>query len=403
VLDFSIGDPLLDGFTGIALGSPLASGAAPGEALAAIRTIMPGDDAAWHQAWSAMADRLAGEAQASASRGHKVSAREAYLRAGTYYGIAYRPLFGVPVDPLLKESFGRQMSALASAASLFDPPFEPLAIPYEETNLPGHFVPAACGGRKPLLIATNGYDATIHDMCVYIALAARARGYHSLIFDGPGQGAILIEHNVTMRPDWERVVTPVVDYALTRSDVDPDRIALMGWSLGGYLAPRAASGEHRLAALIADPGVFSPFNMMKQMMGQFGVPQTAIEALPEADDTVLAAMSQAVNADRQLRWSVMQRGFWVMGARSLAEFIRNLAGYTLAGRAGEIRCPTLLTAAENDPVSNTAKQLYDALDCKKTLMTFTAAEGAGDHCEGLNRPLFHQRAFDWLDDLFGAR
>lgn len=57
-----------------------------------------------------------------------------------------------------------------------------------------------------------------------------------------------------MRPDWEHVVTPVVDYARSRSEVDPDQIALIGWSFGGYLAPRAASGEHRLAACIADPG-----------------------------------------------------------------------------------------------------------------------------------------------------
>ena len=63
---------------------------------------------------------------------------------------------------------------------------------------------------------------------------------------------------VKVRPDWEKVVTPVVDYLLTRRDVDSARIALYGGSFGGYLAPRAAAFEHRLAACIADAALFDP-------------------------------------------------------------------------------------------------------------------------------------------------
>jgi alpha-beta hydrolase superfamily lysophospholipase len=84
------------------------------------------------------------------------------------------------------------------------------------------------------------------------AAAAQRRGYHVLTFDGPGQGRALIEDNVPMRPDWETVVRAVVDFAMTLPGIDPARIALAGWSFGGYLAPRAASGESRIAALIAD-------------------------------------------------------------------------------------------------------------------------------------------------------
>jgi len=35
----------------------------------------------------------------------------------------------------------------------------------------------------------------------------------------------------------------------------------------------------------------------------------------------------------------------------------------------------------------------------KTFTTFTAAEGAGEHCHVGARTLFHQRAFDWLDQV----
>ena len=85
-------------------------------------------------------------------------------------------------------------------------------------------------------------------------VAASRRGYHVLMFDGPGQGEMMYVQLVTMRGDWEAVVTKVVDFALALPNVDPRKIALSGWSTGGYLAPRGASGEPRLAALIADPG-----------------------------------------------------------------------------------------------------------------------------------------------------
>ena len=92
-------------------------------------------------------------------------------------------------------------------------------------------------------------------MYAFGGAAALERGYHALIFEGPGQGSMLFERQIPFRPDWENVITPVVDYLRSRPDVDPARIALTGWSLGGELAIRAAAFEHRLAAVVADPGI----------------------------------------------------------------------------------------------------------------------------------------------------
>src|SRR5207244_8166907 len=89
-----------------------------------------------------------------------------------------------------------------------------------------------------------------------IAAAALRRGYNVLAFDGPGQGAALREQKLVMRPDWEAVITPVVDYALTCGEIAPDKIVLFGYSLGGFLVARAAAFEHRVAALILDDGIY---------------------------------------------------------------------------------------------------------------------------------------------------
>jgi len=388
-----------------ALGLAPSGGADGGEVQAMAAATAPGDDTLFYDAWTAMASRLAAQGDEAAAAGHRRSAREAYQHAATYFGLAYRPLFGVPADPRLIDAFHRSMDSFAKAAALFDPPMQLLEIPYDGTTIPGYFLPAegSAGRQGPLVIATNGYDATIVDSFFAMAVAASRHGYHCLVFDGPGQGRALIDQELPLRPDWEHVVTQVVDFVLARADVDPDRIALSGWSLGGYLAPRGASGEHRLAACIADPGVFGMAEGMRALAGRFGLSKEVVNRLPDVDPSVLQPMSQVIEGDRGLRWRIVQRGYMVHGVDSLSDYLRAAMEFTLEGRVQDIRCPTLLTMAENDVNSVGAPAFYDALVCPKQLLRFTAGEGAGDHCEMLNRTLVNRRIYDWLDDTLSAR
>jgi alpha-beta hydrolase superfamily lysophospholipase len=378
-------------------------GADFGEVAAVGRAVGNGDDSAFYNAWVEAADRLAGEAQRLADRGRTASARDLFLRASCFYGVSYRPLFGRPVDPRLVAAFHKQMDVFNKGLALRDPPAAPLRIPFERTSLPAYFIPAVGyeAAVRPLLICTNGYDATIADMFFASAVAATARGYHCLIFDGSGQGEMLIEHGMTLRPDWETVIKAVVDFALTLSLVDPARIALSGWSLGGYLAPRAASGEHRLAACIADPGLWSMTSGLRAFCERLGLPAEAAANPADIEQALLDKMWQAISGDRKLRWTIVQRGFWVNGAKDLREFLRCITSFTLDGRAELIRCPTLITQAEDDPLAASAQDIFDALRCPKALVRFSSAEGAGTHCEMMNRSAVNRRVADWLDDVFG--
>ena len=139
-----------------------------------------------------------------------------------------------------------------------------------------------------------------------------------------------------------------------------------------------------------------------------GLPRLAIKlgAAPEAaanlgdlDQKVLDRMWQVVDGDRKMRWSIVQRGFWVHGVDNLRDFLASAEPFTMDGRAELIRCPTLLTAAENDPLAAGAQAFFDALRCPKDLIRFTAAEGAGDHCEMSNRSLLNRSVLDWLDTV----
>jgi alpha-beta hydrolase superfamily lysophospholipase len=395
-------DPLFEEFTStLALGLASHGGAELGEVQATCARIVDGDDDSWFAAWQAMADRLVRAGDACAAGGHRVSARESYLRASVYYALAYHPLFGAPPDPRLLHAFGSQRAAFDKAAALLEPAGEALEIAFEGAGLPGYLF-RADGERRPLLIATNGYDATIYEMFLGQAVPALRRGYHCLVFDGPGQGAVLFEQGVPIRADWEVVLSAVVDTIVEHEEIDADRIALTGWSLGGHLALRAASGEPRLAACIADPALFSIGAGAIGRLRAAGISPSVIERYPNIDDATLAPIVEAIHGDRAQRWAIEQRGFWVHGVSTLGEYLKATVPFSLEGRLDAISCPTALTAAEADPLARSAEQVYEGLTCPKTLLRFTAAEGAGDHCEMRNRSLLDQRVFDWLDDILSA-
>jgi hypothetical protein len=140
--------------------------------------------------------------------------------------------------------------------------------------------------------------------------------------------------------------------------------------------------------------------MMKEMAVAVGVPRGVADEFPDVGSDDLRPMYDAVEASPELTWILQRRNLWVHGVDSILDYLRALPEYTLEDRAEHIECPTLITEAENDPLSAAAEELYDALDCPKELQQFTAAEGTGDHCEMRGRTLYHQRTFDWLDGVF---
>jgi hypothetical protein len=231
-------DPMYEAFSQRALFQATYGGADFGECTTTIERISDGGLDQWYREWKATAERVAEIGDDSAAAGHAVSAREAYIRASTYYHTAYFPLFGKPVDPRLIEAFERETESFRKAAALFSPPIEVLEIPFEDGSLPAYLVKVDDSGTpRPTIVQTNGYDGNIQEMYLSHAPAAIRRGYTYLGFDGPGQGRNLIRDGMPLRPDWENVVRPVIDFALERPEIDPERIVLVGWSFGGFLAP----------------------------------------------------------------------------------------------------------------------------------------------------------------------
>lgn len=378
-----------------AAGYANAGGADLGEVLVTARAIPEGDETAWHREWKATAERVEALGRQSQTDGHPVSAREALLRASNYYRTAEFYRRDDPAnDAEAKDLFDRSRTTFLDAMALYDFGFESVAIPYEGTTLPGYLYTVDDAAR-PTVIFNGGYDSTLEESYVALAAAALARGYHLLAFDGPGQGAALREQGLTFRPDWEAVVTPVVDFALTRPEIAPEALGLFGYSLGGYLAARAVTAEHRFAAVILNDGVYDFHSALVNMLPPF-----VTAWIDEGrDEEAAAVMGLLMAVNTQARWAV-RNGLWAMGVGSPADLARAFRTYTLAGIADRITTPTLVLEAENDQFfSGEAPRAAAAMvNAKTTLVTLREADGAGEHCHMGATSRAGQVMFDWLDE-----
>jgi len=388
-----------DGFdfeTRVALGHATYGAADAGEVLATIAGIEDGNAESWIAAWCALGDRLAAAAAASEAAGRRVSAASAWIRAAVAYGTTLNTLAGSEGTEALLPVFRQHRKAWSHYCELQQPAWQLVSIPYETTTLPGWFAaPDDSGKRRPTLILNNGSDGPVSSMLIFGGAGALARGYNVLFFDGPGQQSQLFEHGRFFRPDWEAVITPVVDFLVARSDVDPAAIALYGVSQGGYWVPRAVAYEHRIAAAIADTGVVDVSQSWLRHL-----PPEMVELIHRGDKERFNAMiAEGVTTDPKAiaQWNFRARPYGQPDPYStFAAMIR----YRLTpADAARIKAPLLVTDPEGEQFwPGQAEQLAAMTPTVSTLLRFTAAEGANFHCEPMARRLVDQRMFDWLDE-----
>src|ERR671910_343096 len=381
------------------IGETYYKGADIGECLSTAYRIKEGDFESWHIEWLKTAKRINKYADECLVAGHTISAREAYLRASNYYRVSGFLLIDAD-GPRIQTTWESSKKCFSNAAKLFSPSFEAIEIPYEGTTLPRYFYHVKDNSNttpRPTLIVHGGFDSTLEELYTSAAAPALERGYNCLTFEGPGQGGVIRKQKIPFRYDWEKVVSPVVDYALSRpQDVDPKHIALMGISMGGYLAARTAAFEHRIAACVLYNGVFDGYDALASSL-----PKSLLTAIEIGNrEIVNTVIDILMDSDTNIQFN-MKHGMWTTGVNSPFELIMNSKYYTLKNIAHNIRCPTLVLEAEkDDSFPGQPKKVYDALACPKKYILFTSEEGAEEHCQCGAPALSNQRIFDWLDETF---
>ena len=206
----------------------------------------------WCSAWSArgaLHEELGRQALAD---GYGISAAGHLTRAALCYH--FGKFMFVHDQAQMRAAHLKTVECRNLALPHLDPPGERVAIPYQGTTLYGILRKPAGVAKPPVVVLCVGLDSTKEEMDVYENILL-ARGMATLPFDGPGQGEA--EYALPIRGDYEVPVTAVVDWIGARGDLDAGRVGILGVSLGGYYAARAAAFEKRLKACVSLSGPYS--------------------------------------------------------------------------------------------------------------------------------------------------
>ena len=227
-------------------------GAEESECFLALERIKNKNDRSWIREWAALAEKVSQLAEKAMQAGQTVTARQAYMRACTYYQVAMFSLS--PADKRLFEYLTASRELFHRAAKLFTPQIEAVDIPFGNYRLPAYFVSGGTS-KQPTLIVINGGDSSNEEMFHWIGMAAAERNWNCLLFEGPGQwSALQLNPGMVLRIEYEEPVKAVIDYLVQRNDVDPQKIALYGLSMSSLLAARVAAFEKRICACVLNGG-----------------------------------------------------------------------------------------------------------------------------------------------------
>jgi pimeloyl-ACP methyl ester carboxylesterase len=274
---------------------------------------------------------------------------------------------------------------------------EVIEVPFEGKGLPGYFMTPAQGapdGRTVLIL--TGFDGTGEELYLQTARAGLERGFNMLVAEGPGQvGCLRLHPELTFRPDYEKPIGAMIDYALARREVAPERFALYGISFGGYFVIRAGMHDRRIRALIVN----SPILDLHAYMVAFVGPEFMHDPPPIKLEEVDAIPDAEFPPAMKLAFKSACRRF---GVDSLAGWVRRLEDFTAGASLARITCPTLAMAGEGEGAETAAQfeRYCRGVAGAVTRRMFAAEEGADMHCQVGNLSLSNAVVYDWLSEVF---
>lgn len=346
----------------------LAGGSEFNECYRAIRRITSGNLDQWFGSWGLAATDAEEAAERAKRSGHVATARKAYLRAANYHRMS--GFFLRASDARGLQAYTAFVRDFQVAASFFDPPLERVEVPFEGGTLSGYFYAKDEGTPRPTLVYVGGADSTSEELYFLGVQDALERGLNCITVDCPGQGSTIWLKKLPIRPDYEKPVASVIDYLATRREVDPDRIGILGRSLGGYHVLRAAAYDPRIKRCAVWGAVYD----------------------------ILSDISSHNPKGRP-------RYVWLTGSATWEEASEKLKAFTLEGVIPKIRCPLLIVHGEADFLVSVdaATRVFEHATCEKTLRLFATGEAGEHHCQHDNPTATFPMIFDWIADGLRAR
>lgn len=391
----------------VALGTAPYRGSDIAEVLKAASVIVPGDYESFSSAFCALADQTKSAAEDPYNARNPVNVRDTYFAASTYYRNADFYLHGNWSDPRINDYWDKSLDCFEKANAALRIPGVSMQFPAsggENFTIEARYfavdkpVTGKAPVKRPTIILCNGYDGSQEDMYHNVGVAALERGFNVITYEGPGQPKVRRDQDIGFINNWETTLTPVIDYLMTRDDVDTTKIAYLGFSFGGYLAARAAAFEPRIAALLLDGGVYDVHeSFVKQNPPELS--SLYEEGNKTAFDAAVANTVEDPNIPTGLRWGV-QQGLWSFNIQSPFDFLEYTKEFTLEGITDKIQMPTWIANPEQDQFYQGEPPRVAAALSHATLHNFTGA--AGFHVQAGANEQLNRVMFAWLEDTLNT-
>ena len=245
-------------------------------------------------------------------------------------------------------------------------PIERVEVPFDDGKTIScllHLLPDR--RRAPVVIYVPGMDQTKEAFPLVTHNVGLLRGFHVLAMDGPGQGSSNLKKIRAVGDNYERAGAAVISYLRGRKEIDRRRIAVYGSSMGSFWSLRLASYDHRIAALVSAVACFNPNN------------------------TIFTQCSPRFK----------QMFMYMAGYEDEEKFDREVAQHmTVRGYLGRIKCPTLLSTGEFDPLCplEDAIEAFGELNSPKEIWVFENQYHQQRSLSNLGGLDNYEYVFDWL-------
>lgn len=377
-----------------------------GECLYVARKINEKNGDSWITHWADLAQRVELQAIASYKNGSLHSAKNAFLRASNYYRTAE---YGTPPsNNRFDKLWNKSKECFQKACSIFEPKIQKYEILFDGKKLSAYFwSPDDKNIRRPTLFAVGGNDTSLEEVCLMCGFAAIRRGYNFFTFDFPGhRGAVHKYHDCIKRYDMEVPFKPAFDFLEKLPGVD-DRIALTGFSFGGYIVSRVAIYEPRVKAVIPNSPIVDLYEISAAFMGDIVKLKNLISKIPPywLEKIINAKLNKFPLRKAFKEYTNMTAGMQNASIKEKLDIIDKMQKeYSIKEQLKEITCPALALIGE-DEGDVMIKQAEDFLSgissSEKQIYKFSLEkDGSNDHCQLDNRSRSNEVMFNWLDNIF---
>jgi len=321
--------------------------------------------------WREAGERHEELARLAEAAGAKTTAVAHYDHAVESYRMAQHPIF-FDDHPVKKYLYGKLSEMVDRRSAIASYPIERVEVPFDDGTTISCLLHLLPDRRKaPVVIYVPGMDQTKEYFPKASHNIALARGFHVLSMDGPGQGNSNMQKIRAVGDNYERAGAAVISYLQDRPEIDNDKIAIYGISMGSFWSLRLTSYDHRVAAVVSAVACFNPNN------------------------TIFTQSSPRFK----------QIFMYMAGYTDEEKFDEEVAkGMTVRGYLDKVQCPTLLITGEFDPLCplEDAIAAFEELQAEKEMWVMENQYHPLWGIENLGGLDCHDYALDWLERLFSG-